>query len=187
MSWDKHVSGLGVTLAGTVGLAAVSTAGDFIWARMIVQHRQVYGLIHGAVLFLCVGLILGAVANKRVLGALSGMAIGAAAAGSYYLLRPFAGRWLMFLLWFAVWIGLGAVYQFLRTEGAGIGATVARGLVAAAASGAAFYLISGIWRPNNPQGWGYAVHFGAWLLAYFPGFAALLVGRPQSVAVRKPA
>jgi hypothetical protein len=147
----------------------------------------VYGLLHGAILFFCVGLILGTVGNKRVIGAFSGMAIGAAAAGSYYLLRPFGGRWLMFLLWFAVWIGLGAVYQFLSVARAGIGAAVARGVLAAAASGVAFYLISGIWRPNNPQGWGYLVHFLAWLFAFFPGFAALLVAKGGSGVVRSEA
>ena len=37
---------------------------------------------------------------------------------------------------------------------------------------------SGIWRPFNPVGWDYAVHFAAWTIAYLPGFAALMVGAP---------
>ena len=48
---------------------------------------------------------------------------------------------------------------------------------AAVTSGTAFYAISGIWRPFDPQGWDYAVHFGAWTLAYLPGFAALFLSR----------
>ena len=46
-------------------------------------------------------------------------------------------------------------------------------------SGLGFYLISGIWRPFNPQGWDYAVHFLSWTIAYLPGFLALLSGRRQ--------
>jgi hypothetical protein len=41
-------------------------------------------------------------------------------------------------------------------------------------------LISGIWRPFNPAGWDYAVHFAAWTAAFFPGFAALFLARPSS-------
>lgn len=41
-------------------------------------------------------------------------------------------------------------------------------------SGLGFYLISGIWRPFDPEGWDYAVHFLSWTLAYLPGFVALL-------------
>ena len=62
-----------------------------------------------------------------------------------------------------------------------LGAVASRGAIAAVASGLGFWAISGIWRPFNPQGWDYAVHFGAWTVAYFPGFAALLIARPRSV------
>ena len=41
-------------------------------------------------------------------------------------------------------------------------------------SGLGFYLISGIWRPFDPKGWDYAVHFLSWTIAYLPGFVALL-------------
>jgi hypothetical protein len=50
-----------------------------------------------------------------------------------------------------------------------------RSLFAAVGTGLGFYAISGIWFPFNPHGWDYAVHFAAWTVAYFPGFAALLV------------
>jgi hypothetical protein len=56
-----------------------------------------------------------------------------------------------------------------------LGAVASRGVIAAIASGLGFYAISGIWRPFDPQGWDYLAHFGAWLVAYFPGFAALLI------------
>ncbi len=50
-----------------------------------------------------------------------------------------------------------------------------RGLVAALTSGSAFYFVSGIWIPFNPAGLDYLFHFGAWTLAYTPGFAALML------------
>jgi hypothetical protein len=54
-----------------------------------------------------------------------------------------------------------------------------RGVLAMVGSGLGFYLISGIWRPFNPTGWDYGVHFLSWAFAYFPGFLALLVRRSQ--------
>jgi hypothetical protein len=50
-------------------------------------------------------------------------------------------------------------------------------VAAAAGSGLAFYLISGIWRPFDPVGWDYAVHFAAWTIAFLPGFTALATKR----------
>jgi len=178
------LTGVRATLGGAVAIAAVSTLGDFIWATWIPRHRAIYGLTHGTLLFLCVGLFLGTLANKRVAGTLGGALIGFAAAGSFYLLAPVAGRWTMFAAWFGVWIALGLLNERLK-PGPGIGSAVVRGVLAAVVSGAAFYLVSGIWRPFNPQGWDYLVHLGAWMVAYFPGFAALLVARPQSGAVRQ--
>jgi hypothetical protein len=47
-------------------------------------------------------------------------------------------------------------------------------------SGVGFYLISDIWRPFDPEGWDYAVHFVSWAIAYLPGFLALLAMRKKS-------
>jgi hypothetical protein len=168
---------IGWTLAGSVALAAVSTLGDFIWATWILGNRPVYGISHGAILFLCMGLVLGLCAKKPATGALAGAAIGSLAATGFYVLAPIAGYSIMFLLWVGVWIALGVLNGRLNTPPSGIGTAVARGVFAAVASGVAFYLISGIWRPFRPQGWDYLVHFGAWTFAYLPGFAGLLVAR----------
>ena len=56
-----------------------------------------------------------------------------------------------------------------------------RGVLAMAGSGLGFYAISGIWRPFDPQGWDYAVHFISWTVAYLPGFLALLVARSSTL------
>jgi hypothetical protein len=180
---------MGITeaITGSLLLAALSTAGDFIWASWITSASAVFGFAHGALLFLAIGLFLGNVAGRPAAGAIAGGCIGVLAAGLYYVLSPFLGFSAMVVAWMAVWIGLAAIYgrlQALRIDTGrrhdirvNIGAVASRGVVAAIASGLAFYLISGIWRPFNPQGWDYAVHFAAWTVAYFPGFAALLVAR----------
>ena len=49
-------------LIGALLIAAVSTLGDFIWAGLHLRHRPLYGLSHGTLLFLCIGLYLGALA-----------------------------------------------------------------------------------------------------------------------------
>lgn len=187
------MSGLSVTIVGALAVAAVSTLGDFVWAMWIPEHRAVYGLTHGALLFLAIGLFLGVVAHRAVAGAVAGALIGLLAAGMFYLIAPLLGFSAMFVAWIAVWLALAALYGHLNTPRAsaaggapvarsGASVTAARGAIAAAASGLAFYSISGIWRPFDPEGWDYAVHFGAWVVAYFPGFAALLIGRRPPAA-----
>ena len=169
--------GLTQTVAGALAIAAVSTAADFVWATWIVQPRTVHGLVHGAVLFLAIGLVHGLLANRPAAGAVAGVIAGLLAAGTYYLLSPALGFSAMFVAWFGVWIALAFVYAWLQGTPVGSGIVVVRGLVAAIGSGLAFYLISGIWRPFNPEGSDYLVHFGAWTMAYLPGFAALLLSR----------
>ena len=124
-----------------------------------------------------IGLVLGVVAHRPAAGAIAGALIGAGGAAGFYLLAPLAGYAAMFLMWIAIWVALGVLGGWLRTRTLDLRGGLARGGVAAVASGAAFYAISGIWRPFDPHGWDYATHFGAWTLAYLPGFAALLVGR----------
>jgi hypothetical protein len=179
--------GLAEAITGTLAIAALSTVGDFIWATWISSHRAMYGFIHGALIFLAIGLFLGSLAGRAVAGAVAGACVGALAAGLYYLLAPMIGFSAMIVAWMAVWLGLAFVYGRLNAQrmDAGrrhdirinVGAVVSRGVIAAIASALGFYTISGIWRPFNPQGWDYLTHFGAWMLAYFPGFAALLISR----------
>ena len=77
----------------------------------------------------------------------------------------------MFASWVLVWIALGFISLWLtmrggtRRTGAGSMSVTSgtllkdglgRGVVAALASGAAFYAVSGMWFPFNPAGWDYA-------------------------------
>lgn len=171
------MTGVVATLAGSVGIAAVSTLGDFIWAAGNVRHRPAYGLTHGTLLFLTIGLFLGALAQRPTAGALWGAALGFVAAGSFYVLAPMVGFSAMFVVWIAIWLALAVLYARLSASQVGAGVILGRGVAAAITSGTAFYAISGIWRPFDPQGWDYAVHLGAWTLAYLPGFAALLMAQ----------
>jgi hypothetical protein len=177
--------GVAEALVGSLLIAALSTAGDFIWATWITSGRAVFGFAHGALLFLAIGFFLGRVAGRPAAGAIAGGCLGALGAGLYYVLSPWLGFSAMVVVWIVVWIGLAAIYgrlQGQRIDAGGrhdirinAGAVAGRGVMAAIASGLAFYLISGIWQPFNPQGLDYAVHFAAWTAAYFPGFAALLI------------
>ena len=171
------MSGMAAAIGGALTIAAISTAGDFVWATWIPRALPVYGVIHGLALFLTIGLFLGVVAGRPAAGALQGALVGAAGAVGFYLLFPIAGYAAMFVMWVAIWIALGMVWQRLVRATPDLRTDLIRGVVAAVGSGLAFYAISGIWRPFNPHGWDYATHFAAWTLAYFPGFAALLMAR----------
>jgi len=155
--------------------AAVSTAGDYLWANVLPHRRPVYGLMHGALLFMTVGACLGAAARKPVAGAIGGASIGFAAAGCFYLLQPLIGYSALFVLFTGLWVALGLLNGRVLQRRDSMRAALARGALAAIGSGLGFYAISGIWFPFNPHGWDYAVHFGYWAIAYLPGFAALLL------------
>lgn len=176
------MTGVAATIAGSITIAAVSTLGDFIWATWIPRHRPAYGLAHGALLFLSIGLFLGALARRPAAGAVAGAAIGGLAAGTFYLLAPLAGYSSMFLVWTGAWVALTGLNGRLDQRRIDRREVMARGAVAAVASGAAFYAISGIWRPFDPRGWEYAVHLGAWTAAYLPGFGALLLSRGRTTS-----
>jgi len=65
---------LTATLTGALTIAAVSTVGDFVWATWITRHRAIFGLTHGALLFLAIGLFLGVLARRP--GQESGIRVG---------------------------------------------------------------------------------------------------------------
>ena len=172
----KHI---GDAVGGALAIAAVSTLGDYLWANFLPHHRSIYGLTHGTLLFLAVGLYLGMRAHKAAIGAIGGGLLGFLAAGSFYVLRPVLGYAGMFLMYIGVWVGLGLLNgRVLQPSRAPLGEVLIRSIVAAIGTGIAFYAISGIWFPFHPHGWDYAVHFAAWTVAYFPAFAALLLKRP---------
>lgn len=175
-----------------VVLGTVMTLGDFLWASLNLRHRAAYGLAHGAVMCLCMGMLIGgrfrrspgAASSRRerwwdpreqkemLVGALSGIVIGLVAAGAFYVLAPMLRWGAMLPAWMLFWVLFAALEHRLR-PGERPAAAVARGLAAAVLSGVAFYLISGIWTRPAPGGPNYIVNFLSWSFAFLPGFLAL--------------
>jgi len=169
-------SGLAAALLGSLCLAALSTLFDFVWARHLPEHRTAFGLIHGALLFLVLGGFLGVVRGRLWRGALGGAGVGLAAAAGFYAAAPLLGRAAMFVSWMALWVGLAFLDAWaLARAPLSARSALARGALAAATSGLAFYAISGIWTRPSPGGPDYPVHFACWTIAFLPGFLALLL------------
>ena len=170
--------------AASVVLGAVMTAGDWAWAALSIRHRVVYGLIHGAVMCLCLGIAVGVRAGRPGPAAAAGPAIGIVAAAAFYALAPVL-RWnAMFPAWMLLWILFALLQRRLRMQES-MGTAVLRGVVAALASGAVFYAISGIWVDESHADTDLIRHFGAWTFAFLPGFLALFVGLPTRAAPRQ--
>ena len=172
------MTGASASLAGALLLAALSTFGDFVWARYVPTHRAVFGLFHGTLLLLAQGLFLGLLRRRPAPGALGGAMVGLLAAASFYALAPLLGYAAMFASWMALWIGFAFLDARLR-GGVPWRESLTRGLLAAVGSGLAFYAISGIWTNPAPGGPRYAYHFLCWTIAFLPGFAALLLRRAR--------
>jgi hypothetical protein len=165
-------------LVGALVTAAVSTAGDYLWANVLPHGRPVYWFAHAIVLFSTVGVCLGWPSRKPLTGAIGAALVGCAATLGFYVLQPLIGYSAMFVLFVALWVALGVLTGRVLQRQDSLNAVLARSAIAAAGSGLGFYAISGIWFPFNPHGWDYAVHFVSWAVAYLPAFAALLV-RPS--------
>jgi len=162
---------------GVVAIAA--TFGDWIWATFLSRHLMAAGLIHGALLCLAMGAMVGRPTGRAAAGAAAGVGIGLAAAGLFYLLAPIMRYGAMFVAWFALWVLLAALYHRLG-GGTSLRLAIARGVIAGAASGLAFYLISDMWTRWNPQAINYLEHFARWTFAFAPGFLVLQGGTRQA-------
>ena len=171
-----------IALVAAVILGAASTAGDMLWAGLSLRHRVVYGLLHGAAICLLIGAFIGANAGSVGRGVAAGPVVGFLAAGLFYLLAPWMGYSAMFPAWMFFWICFALLQKVLRRD-PGWTMAIGRGLLAALASGLAFYAISGIWT-NPPRGGPkYLYNLFAWTVAFLPGFVALFLqagGRPAS-------
>ena len=170
--------------AAALLLATVMTVGDYVWAAFHIPHRTFYGILHGAVMCLFIGAVIGARAGRILVGASAGPFIGIVAAGTFYLIAPRSGWGAMLPAWMVFWSLFSVLQQQLPPAGqpeprwrAGL-----RGFAAAVLSGLAFYTISGIWTRPAPDGPNYAVHFASWWFAFLPGFLALFLrtGSPSA-------
>ena len=168
--------GMVFAVIASLCLGAVMTIGDWLWAALQLRHLAVYGLIHGALMCLCLGIAVGIRAGRPAAAALAGPVIGVIAAASFYLLAPML-RWsAMFPAWMLLWV-LFALLQYWLSKKESIGTAVLRGAAAALLSGAAFYAISGIWVNDSHTNPNLIRHFGAWSFAFLPGFLSLFLRR----------
>ena len=163
---------VGATVLASLFLGAVMALGDYAWAALRLQHRVAYGLGHGAVMCLCLGIAIGVHVRRPAAAALAGPVIGVLAGGAFYLLAPWLRMAAMFPAWMLLWILFALLQQRLRA-GERVIAAAARGSVAAVLSGLAFYAISSIWTGPSHDAPNLAVHFAAWSFAFLPGFLVL--------------
>jgi len=160
-------------LVGAIVLGVLSTFYDFLWAHFEVRHSVVNGLVHGMTLLSVAGLVL-AWPRRAVAGLAGGAAVGLLAAASFYAFYPLLGYlWAIVAAWMLLWLLFGALEAWLRGAPPVSAPVLLRGVVAAALSGAAFYLVSGMWTDHSAAP-NYLRNLASWTFAFFPGFAALL-------------
>jgi hypothetical protein len=171
-------SGLVHALAGAAALGAVSTFGDWIWARYLRDGDPVAGVVHGAVIFLVLAAVLSWSAGTRraaarLLAALP--ALGMSLAAAFYPVAWVIGYLgALIVTWLAMWLALAFLQRWARDGQESFGRTVQRGGIAAVGSGLAFWAISGIWTSPSPDP-SYLWRFACWTFAFLPGFLALLL------------
>ncbi len=176
------IKGLQHAVLGSLILGALSALGDWIWANYLTDGAVLPGVIHGALIFLIMALILGrgAPAGRFLLWSLP--LAGILLAAVFYPLAYAVGYLgALLITWAGMWLIIAALHRLALGGREGLRRAVVRGLVAAIASGLAFWAISGIWTKPSPDGPNYAWHFFCWTFAYFPGLAALLWSQPGTL------
>ncbi len=186
----RRISGWTAAAAAAIALAVVSTLADLVWALWIPTHRAVFGLVHGALLFMLLGVVLGVLAARArpecntaatvLRAATAELFVGLLGAATFYALFGVLGWAAMFVAWMWVWMLTAFVHRSARGATEGLEPTLARGAAAALLSGVAFWAISDIWLGGSTRDPNYAVNLASWFVAFFPGFACLLlVYRPR--------
>jgi hypothetical protein len=154
-------------------VAAVSTASDYTWYEIGVQHRMTAGIITGAVMLMAVGGALGWIGRRTTLGMAVGVVAGVVGALAYYAMLPSMGQRAMIAAWAVVWIVL-AVGDGRIVRRVPWGTVLLRGVAAAVLSGLTFYVMSGdLWGRAPAGGRNYAMQFARWVVAWAPGIIAI--------------
>lgn len=167
-----------LTAAAVLGVA--STVGDWIWARYVPDGSILAGIVHGALIFALLAVVLAwtaqaAGALRRLLATLP--AVGLLLAAAFYPLAALIGYLgALLVTWVGMWIALALLSEWARGEGVVLSGALARGLLAAVGSGLAFWAVSGMWTDPGFQP-GLGVRFLYWSFAFLPGFVFLLAAR----------
>lgn len=179
----NHVAKLSL---GVLAIAAVATAGDYAWYEFGVAHRMTAGVIHGAVLLTAVGAVLGALAKRPLAGLPVGALAGIGGALTYYAIIAVTSSrtygWAIPAAWAVMWMLVALLEgRVLRAPAKRPWNEVAaRGVLAAALSGVAFYLMmSTLWGRAPAGGRNYLLQFVAWTVAWAPGILAIAAGRSE--------
>ena len=163
-----------VALFGAVVLGVLSAFYDFLWAHFEVGHKAINGLVHGMTLLSVAGLVLAYPTRRWAAGLGGGATAGLLGAASFYAFYPVLGYlWGIVAAWGVMWLLFAALEAWLRRAPAANANVLLRALLAAVLSGAAFYLVSGMWTDHNSPP-NYLRNAAYWTFAFFPGFAALL-------------
>jgi hypothetical protein len=161
-------------LVGSLLLAVLSTAADYVWFLDIPQHQVTSGSIHGATLFAALGLYLGWRKGKALFGLLGGLVSGLVAALSFYILAPIGGYNMMLVSWLILWIMLAGLQTYLDGR-LDLPKAIGRGLITAVVAGIGFgVVLFELYRGWPPQSFSFFKHFIAWAMAYLPGLYVLL-------------
>jgi hypothetical protein len=162
-------------LAGIVAVAAVATAGDYLWYEHGIRHTIWAGILHGAVLLTAVGGALGAASGRPLAGLPLGTAAGVAGALVYYALLPALGNGALFAAWTSLWVVLAVLdARYVRRGRRSFRLSLAQGASAALLSGVTFYLVVGsLWGRPPGDGRSYALQFAFWSIAWAPGILAI--------------
>lgn len=161
-------------LVGSLLLAILSTAADYVWFLNIPQHQVMSGAIHGSTLFAALGLYLGWRKGKALVGWLGGLLSGLTAALSFYVLAPVGGYNMMLFSWLILWIMLAGLQTYLdgRLDPA---KAIGRGIITAVVAAIGFgVVLFELYRGWPPQSFSVFKHFVAWAMAYLPGLYVLL-------------
>jgi uncharacterized membrane protein (UPF0136 family) len=176
-----------IILLGIVLVALVSTLGDYVWYEFGVRHRVAVGILHGAVLLMAVGGVVGLAARRVAAGLPIGAAAGIGGAIAYYVIDMVArGGVAMMAAWAICWlllaVGEGRLLQWPQRPWSEV---VVRGGLAAILGGLSFYVVVNIlWGRPPAGGRNYLVQFAAWTFAWAPGILALVAGRSQAQGPR---
>ena len=164
-------------IIGILLVSFVSTAGDYVWYEYGVRHRVAVGILHGAVLLMAVGGVVGVAARRVGAGLPIGAAAGVGGALAYYLIDTVTGGSVaMIAAWAVCWLLLAVGEgRLLQRPQRSWGEVVTRGIIAAILGGLAFYAVVNIlWGRPPAGGRNYLVQFAAWTVAWAPGILGLV-------------